>query len=195
VANLLLTDFIGEHRDELIGRCQAKSGVRAPAQPLFLSHHGVPLFLSQLCEQLRNGGQRSQEISDSAKKHGHDLLLQGFTIDQVVHEYGDVCQAVTELAVELGAFISTDDFRTLNRCLDDAIAGAVTEFTLKQCASGGRQFVEVQTLANTAILAFEVIRTGRVGLGGSTGALLERSLFAIRSASAPSPEPKSLRKM
>jgi hypothetical protein len=41
---------------------------------------------------------------------------------------GDVCQAITELAVELNAPISTDDFRTLNRCLDDAIAGAVTEY-------------------------------------------------------------------
>jgi hypothetical protein len=32
-----------------------------------------------------------------------------------VHEYGDVCQSITDLAVELGAPISTDDFRTLNR--------------------------------------------------------------------------------
>ncbi len=29
---------------------------------------------------------------------------------------------------EMNAPISTDDFRTLNRCLDDAIAGAVTEY-------------------------------------------------------------------
>ena len=76
--------------------------------------------------------EESDEIGDSAKKHGHDLLKQGFTIDQVVHDYGDVCQSITDLAVELGAPISTDDFRTLNRCLDNAIAGAVTEFTLEQ---------------------------------------------------------------
>ena len=61
-------------------------------------------------------------------EHGHDLLLQGFTISQVVHDYGDVCQSVTDLAVETDAPISSDDFRTLNRCLDDAIAGAVTEY-------------------------------------------------------------------
>jgi hypothetical protein len=59
-------------------------------------------------------------------------LLQGFTVGQVVHGYGDVCQAVTDLAVEMGAPISTDDFRTLNRCLDDAIAGAVTEYAGEQ---------------------------------------------------------------
>jgi hypothetical protein len=31
--------------------------------------------------------------------------------------------------VALTSPISTEDFRTLNRCLDDAIAGAVTEST------------------------------------------------------------------
>jgi hypothetical protein len=195
MANIALNDFIGNNRDELIGRCQAKAGARAPSHPLFLSHHGVPLFLSQLCEQLRRGAEWSEEISDSAKKHGNDLLLQGYTIDQVVHDYGDVCQSVTELALELRAPISTDDFRTLNRCLDDAIAGAVTEFTGKQGVTEGKQFAEVQNLANTAINALQVIRAGKVGVGGSTGALLERTLFAIRAASASSLERKTLRKM
>jgi hypothetical protein len=46
-----------------------------------------------------------------------------------VHDYGDVCQAITELALAINAPISTDDFRMLNRCLDDAIAGAVTQYT------------------------------------------------------------------
>ena len=49
-------------------------------------------------------------------------------MSQVVHDYGDVCQSITELAVETNAPISTDDFRMLNRCLDDAIAGAVTQY-------------------------------------------------------------------
>ena len=46
----------------------------------------------------------------------------------VVHDYGDVCQAATELAVEQQQRISADEFRTLNRCLDNAIADAVTSF-------------------------------------------------------------------
>jgi hypothetical protein len=86
----------------------------------------VPVFLDQLRNALRLGETTSPEISTSAIRHGHDLLRQGFTVSQVVHDYGDVCQAITELAVELNAPISTEDFRILNRCLDDAIAGAVT---------------------------------------------------------------------
>lgn len=41
-----------------------------------------------------------------------------------MHDYGDACQSVTEIAVETHAPIDADDFRTLNRCLDDAIADA-----------------------------------------------------------------------
>ncbi|MEO8631520.1 MAG: sensor histidine kinase, partial [Betaproteobacteria bacterium] len=49
-------------------------------------------------------------------------------MNQVVHNYGDLCQSVSDLAVEHGTPFTTNEFRTLNRCLDDAIAGAVTEY-------------------------------------------------------------------
>jgi hypothetical protein len=51
---------------------------------------------------------------------------------------GDVCQAVTELAIELQIPIGTDDFHTLNRCLDNAIASAVTEYArLREVTTSG----------------------------------------------------------
>ena len=69
------------------------------------------------------------DIGQMATLHGRDLFEEGFTIEQVIRDYGDVCQAVTNLAVETGASISADEFRTFNRCLDDAIAAAVTEYS------------------------------------------------------------------
>jgi hypothetical protein len=66
-------------------------------------------------------------IGASAVKHGRELRELGFNISQVVHDYGDICQAITEVAVEQQLPITTDEFRTLNRCLDTAIAEAVTE--------------------------------------------------------------------
>jgi signal transduction histidine kinase len=92
--------------------------------------------------------------------------------------------------VELNAPISTDDFRTLNRCLDDAIAGAVTEYGRGRNQSGidgesargskrlGFFAHELRNLMNTAILAFEVLKTGDVGVAGTTGTVLHRSLMA-----------------
>ena len=179
MASIALEDFIGAYHDELIRRCQAKVQARLPASGKADSSHGVPLFLEQLCEQLRDGAEETDEICDSAKMHGHDLLKQGFTIDQVVHDYGDVCQSVTELAMELGAPISIEDFRTLNRCLDNAIAGAVTEFTLEQDVTRNRRSAELNTLLEAAMFAFQIIRAGDVGVGGSTGAVVERNLRAL----------------
>lgn len=190
----MLQEFIEINRGEIITRCRAKVATRSVPPPTEAEiDHGVPLFLDQLVAALRSGGAKlNPEISKSAVLHGHDLLLQGFTVSQVVHDYGDVCQSITDLALELNAPISTDDFRTLNRCLDDAIAGAVTEFGRGrhqsgidgEAARGGERLGflahELRNLMNTAIIAFEVLKRGDVGVGGSTGKVLYRSLVGTR---------------
>jgi len=95
------------------------------------------------------------------------------------------------LALRLNAPISVEDFRTLNRCLDDAIASAVTEHERSNrsilAAEAARDdedlgFLahEIRNLVGTASVAFEVLRTGNVGVGGSTGGVLQRSLSALR---------------
>jgi signal transduction histidine kinase len=190
----MLYAFIAVNRDDIIRRCRAKVASRSVPPPTKAEiDHGVPVFLDQLGEALRLGLSSSPEIGKSAVKHGHDLLMQGFTVSQVVHDYGDVCQAITELAVELNAPVSTADFRMLNQCLDDAIAGAVTQFTRErnqsaidaQTARGSERLGffahELRNLIHTAIVAFEVLKTGNVGISGSTGAVLHRSLTGLRT--------------
>jgi len=190
----MLYEFIAINRDDIIRRCRAKVASRSVPPPTQAEiDHGVPVFLDQLGDALRLGLMSSPEIGRSAVQHGHDLLQQGFTVSQVVHDYGDVCQAVTELAVELNAPISTDDFRTLNRCLDEAIAGAVTQYTRERHqsdieddrAAGSERLGffahELRNLINTAIVAFEVLKTGNVGVTGSTGTVLHRSLTGLRA--------------
>ena len=188
----MLYEFIALHRDEIIRRCRAKVASRSIPPPTEAEiDHGVPLFLEQLVAALRLGLPSSLEIGESAVQHGHDLLRQGFTVSQVVHDYGDICQAVTELAVELNVPISTEDFRTLNQCLDDAIAGAVTEYgrernqsTLDGEVARGRERLgflahELRNLIHTALVSFEVLKTGNVGVAGSTAAVLHRSLKGL----------------
>ena len=188
----MLHEFIALNREEIIRRCRQKVATRLVPPPTDAEiDHGVPVFLDQLMDALRLGLTSSPEIGKSAVRHGHDLLLQGFTVSQVVHDYGDVCQAITELAVEMDAPISTEDFGTLNRCLDDAIADAVTEYgratnqsTLDGETARGSERLgflahELRNLTNTAIIAFEVLKTGNVGVTGSTGSVLHRSLVRI----------------
>jgi signal transduction histidine kinase len=187
----MLSEFIELHRDEIIRRCRATVAMRSIPPPTITEiEHGVPLFLDQVVEALRNGLSSSPAISASALLHGHDLLRQGYTVSQVVHDYGDVCQSITQLAAEVDAPISVDDFRMLNGCLDDAIAGAVTQFGRERAvaandASADREqerlgfFAhEMRNLIHTALIAFEVVKSGNVGVQGSTGTVLHRSLVA-----------------
>ena len=97
----MLYEFITLNREEIITRCRAKVATRSMPPPSEAEiNHGVPLFLDQLLDMLRSGGTSTLAIDASAGQHGHDLLLKGFTVSQVVHDYGDVCQTVTDLALE-----------------------------------------------------------------------------------------------
>jgi signal transduction histidine kinase len=186
----MLQEFIEAHRELIIERTRVKVAARSAPRPTEVEiQHGVPLFLEQLVSRLRAAPEAGAgEIGASATLHGGELLQRGFTIGQVVHDYGDVCQAITELAVELEMPITTEDFRTLNLCLDIAIAEAVTEFSRQReetiVGEGvehlGFMAHELRNLLNKATLAFEVVRSGSVGLNGSTGTILERSILQMR---------------
>jgi signal transduction histidine kinase len=191
---MMLDYFIAANREEIISRCRRKVAARSLPIPVEAeSQHGVPVFLEQLMEALRQAPRSTADIGRSARHHGHDLLVRGFTVSQVVHTYGDVCQAITELAIEMNAAISAADFRTLNLCLDDAIAGAVTEYGRErdqpnvdlENARGNERLGffahELRNLVNTAVMSFEVLKTGNVGVSGSTGQVLHRSLIGLHA--------------
>jgi signal transduction histidine kinase len=188
----MLYDFVRTNMAELIQRAKQKVLSRPSPPPSRAEvENGIPLFLEQLSETLRL---ETSEIpfapgamDSTAARHGRELLGMGFTVSQVVHDYGDVCQAVTELAVERGASIGAAEFHTLNRCLDDAIAAAVTEYgRLRDAATAilevervGQLAHELRNRLQTAVLSFDVLKAGTVGIGGATGAALERSLIGL----------------
>lgn len=190
-----LDAFLTKHRDAIIERCRVKvQARRAPRVTDLELDRGIPLFLEQLIDTVRLDLTQTPDAEWDATRHGAALLSQGFTIAQVVHDYGDVCQAVTDLAVEIAAPISNEDFRTLNRCLDDAIADAVTEFArlhdLGLIDEGNQRLGvfahEARNLINAATLTFDAIKSGRIGISGSTGAVLERSLIRLNALIARS---------
>jgi hypothetical protein len=208
----MLHEFLTSNRDDLIARCRAKVA-RRPTPPPTTAEltYGVPLFLAQIIKTLKmeeasdtvgsgevsgkaNPGKSPalSEIGESAAQHGGELHRKGFTVDQVVHDYGDLCQAVTDLAVEKATPISADEFRTLNRCLDNAIADAVTEFGSQReqtiatrAAQDSNERLgflahELRGKLQAARLALDAIKRGTVGVAGATGGILERSLLAMR---------------
>ena len=185
----MLHEFVMVYRDEIIRKCREKVATRSMPPPTDAEiNHGVPMFLDELGDELRKGLSRDPAIATTAKRHGRDLQRQGFSVSQVVHDYGDVCQSITELALDKNIPISTDDFRMLNRCLDDAIANAVTEFVDEReqpplprelSTPAAALMLQLHTLSTTALVAFAVIEEGRVGVSGNVGAVLKRTLMRI----------------
>ena len=206
----MMHKFLIANRAELIARCRAKVAKRAPPGMCEEElQHGVTIFLDQLIKTLtmertadssrsrkisgRAGGGKPalSEIGESATQHGRELQRHGFTAEEVVHDYGDLCQSISDLAFEHGETMEVDEFRTLNRCLDNAIASAITEFGYQRdFVVADKQTVELNErlgffaheLRNqlcTATLALSIIKLGNVGLGGATGGVLDRALVGL----------------
>jgi len=187
-----LGEFIGLNRDVIVSRTRDRvCGRLWPAVAPGELEHGVPLFLTQLCETFRFEATTApfpaDAIGAAASRHGGDLRRLGFTVAQVVHDYGDICQTITALAVERRASVSVEEFHTLNRCLDTAIAEAVTEHarvtaerrSAEEIERLGHAAHELRDSLNTAILAFHTLKKGVVAINGSTGAVLGRSLMTL----------------
>jgi len=184
--NIMLVEFITAHREEIIARTRAKVATRLAPRPTKRElKTGVPLFLDQLAEKLRRRPSLpTATIERTAAVHGAALLNLGYTVAQVVRDYGDICQAVTELADEIDAPITTAEFHTFNLCLDDATAEAVTEFTRlrdQSMAAGETERLavfahELRNKISAVQLAFQAIHSGRAPTHGSVAAVLTRGL-------------------
>ena len=190
----MLHQFLSVHRDELIARARAKVAKRGvPAADPIELEHGVPLFLTRLTQILAGASSAvpsatSAAITAEATRHGGEMLQQGFTIAQVVHDYGDVCQTITELARDSNTRIDPAEFQILNLSLDSAIASAVTEFLRQREQSLSKSETErlgslaheQRNLISAAMLSFQMLRSGTVGIEGRTGAVLGRALMGLR---------------
>jgi signal transduction histidine kinase len=207
----MMHEFLTAYRADLIERCRQKVALRLPAGDAQEGlEDGVSQFIDQLIKTLQmeqtseprrsrrvsgpaDGTTAPSEIAETAARHGRELLKHGYTIDQVVHDYGDLCQAIADMAFERTFAIETDEFRTLNRCLDNAIAGAVTEYnhqrdliTATQQADSVNERLgcfahDLRNLLSGATLALAAIKAGTVGLTGATGMVLDRSLVGLRN--------------
>lgn len=206
----MMHQFLTVNRGTLIARCRDKVAQRSP--PGVVKEelaHGITVFLDQLIQTLlaerADDPQRSRQVSgvsggssraaseigDSATRHGRELMGHGFTVDEVVHDYGDLCQAISDLAFETGTQIDIDEFRTLNRCLDNAIASAVTEYIhQRELQAAGQQAQalnerlgifahELRNMLFAAKLAQRAIKAGNVGINGATAGVLDRALASM----------------
>ncbi len=160
----------------------------------FQLESGLPALYGELIDVLQNTfeGESEQDrqkfvtdtITASASRiHAQESFRLGYTVSQLVHGYGCLCQGITEYAHENREPITDVEFSQLNFCLDVAIAQAVSEFEALSLASAERSDTirlgylvhELRNYLTSAILAHELIRKGGVAAAGATSAVLTNS--------------------
>ncbi|HRI49632.1 MAG TPA: hypothetical protein PLW65_05575 [Pseudomonadota bacterium] len=191
-----LQEFLKLHRTELVARVRSRLAARAvPGADDEELAQAVTRLVDQLAAALGRRARSSQpgpgatdDLASTAARQGSELLHKGFTLAQVVHYYGDLNQAVTELAVELKLPVDPGELHTLNICLEEAIAEAVSAYGQVQeqlhwdaeVQRLGGLAHELRNLLTSATLAYDVLKNGQVGIDGSAGMILGRSLKSLR---------------
>jgi signal transduction histidine kinase len=151
---------------------------------------GLPLFYEQLISVLEKklSSMPPADMLKTAASHGKEFLSLGYSLSHVVHAYGAMCQAITELAIDKQAQITAVEFNILNGCLDVAIASAVSEYQFRSNEKTDDREIkhlgflahELRNALSSATVAHEMIKAGLVGTGGSTANVLEANLSRMR---------------
>jgi signal transduction histidine kinase len=198
----MLSDFLKEHKSEIISKCKKKVHSDSESKPTSaLLDQGLPVFYNELISVLQRTAAATDPDIESqnahtnnrikegpAAAHGRESLRLGYSISQVVHSYGAICQCITEFVESKSFNIAPREFHDLNFSLDCAIAEAVTEFEAKQTERIGKAEVEklgflIHEMKNSlwaVSLSYEMINKGMVGNRGATNRVLTSSLERMK---------------
>ncbi len=198
----MLYDFLQQHRKEITSRCKEKVRADSESKPTSkLLDEGLPIFYDELIGVLQRTAAASESVMVSenfhitnrvktgdAATHGRESLRLGYSISQVVHYYGSICQSITEFVQSKSFEMMPREFQDLNFSLDCAIAEAVTEFESEQTQKIGKKEVErlgflIHEMKNSLIaasLSYEMITKGKVGNTGATSQVLSLSLERMK---------------
>ncbi len=194
----MLHDFISAHRTEILDFCLQDLKNRYPGRDDEELISEIPCFVDEVIDALR-ADHSSQEINatdlgiTTARQQGFIRKSQGFDLSRLVHDYGLVCDAVSQMAVKYSETVLPREFQVLNRCVDEGIARSIESFeetrsTEEKNRAEHLGFVihEIRNAVGNASLAFELIRKGKAGFNGSTADVVQRALGRIANLVAES---------
>ena len=190
-----LHEFLQVNRERILALTGAKTLAISESKPTTENlQKDLPEFYDYLVSVLKREAEADHKVAalsphpPSTARHGKESSQLGYTVSQVVHGYGAICQAITETAQSTKTEITPGEFCTLNMSLDNAIAEAVAEFqkehTMAEDQDRDKQLGflvhELRNALSGAILAHTLIKQGVVGTGGSTNAMMERAFQRMR---------------
>lgn len=195
----MLFEFLNQYKKEIMFLCRNKIHTAGDSKPTSaLLDGGLPIFYTELTDVLSRSASATNESPENKTKaitrdgdaavHGKESLRLGYTISQVVHACGAVCQTITEFVQTKGYKITPQEFHDLNLCLDCAIAEAVTEFEKSHSENVSSNEAQrlgffIHEMGNSlaaASIAHDMIQKGHVGTAGTTSQILSRALDHMR---------------
>src|SRR5690349_1170957 len=105
---MCLFTLLTERRSEVLEKCRKKVSVVSGSLPsTVLLDRGLPALYDELLEVLRVSLEdaspevRHRLVSDTvaagaSRRHAQESFRLGYTVSQLVHGYGCICQGVTE---------------------------------------------------------------------------------------------------
>ena len=184
----MLDSFIDANRSEIVGNCVHALQLRYPDRTDEDLNHGFATFVDEVIDALRENASDSAAPRESnAAKHAIARKRQGFDLSRVIHDYGLVCDSISELLNKYDKQPSAREFQILNRCIDEAISHAAEAFWSETHEEDSQEKTErlgflaheIRNAVSSANMAFELIRDGRVAADGRTADVVQRGLARI----------------
>jgi signal transduction histidine kinase len=147
----------------------------------------APFFLDHLTAAVAPSRDAPDGIRIDAAGYCDDGLITGLPVGRIVRDSSDLRRAVVELAGETPGAITALELHTFSRCLTDVMAHVVGEFARRreesihdeQTERLGELAHELRNVLASGSMAFEMLGTGRVAIGGATSFLLARCLTRL----------------
>lgn len=199
----MLYDFLVQNQKEILSKTMKKTlNLEALSPDSDLLKRSLPIFYNQLKSSLLlqkestpstaakdeiTRYEQENLVKKEAEIHGAELMRLGYTLPHVVYTYGTLCQSINELAEAQNVSFTKEEFQNLNRCLDIAIAAAITGHELSRSARDTHREIErlgylaheLRNALSSVNISLQLIKKGTAGFNGTTGQVLGKSLKRI----------------
>jgi signal transduction histidine kinase len=189
---MAMHEFLSAHTAELVDTCVSRlrplAGDRSDAE----IKADLPRILADVIRTMRSAeGFANSSAVAALTRHAATLGRQrqrsGFDIGLTALSLGVISAATGEIGERNGMSFTAGEYKTFNECIDAATASAITEFW--QVAHEEKQRDDAKRLGffahelrnslSTAMMAWEALRHGNIGVSGLTGQVLHRSLHRM----------------
>ena len=182
------------HRDEILRGCRQR--VSDSVTDTGELDADVEIFFDEIAQALQHHELRtaaddppSLARSEAAARLGRTPHHAGLQPSKVPFIFGAISHAIGQAGARHGLSIAADEYSIFNQCIDAGVATSIEQFWDSEKARRQRRVSErfgdlaheLRGALGNAALAFKLLRTGEVALGGRTASILANNLMRMEA--------------